>query len=227
MKELTVVGLGPGNPELISIMGLNVLRESNVIYFPWSGQNSSISFKIVETLMNRYKFNENVELKKLVFPMTRDNKYNNSFWEKNADIIEEDEKRFKKMSYAVLGSPVFFSTFNRLMNILKERGFLINIIPGINSMDSCSSSMGLNLAEGDQTIIVTTYNCTGNLDVSAAETLVILKVPDAKFVEILKDRFPGFKIVKYGRRCSTEREMIGDSSDELPFDYFSLVIMKR
>ncbi|BAB60087.1 precorrin-2 c20-methyltransferase [Thermoplasma volcanium GSS1] len=227
--KLYVVGLGPGDPSLVTLKALDTVLKSDIIYVPCSGGEHRIARSILEKLFAGKNEGSLPQVKDLEFPMTRDHNYNKSFLEKNVAEIISDLAKHKILSYAVIGSPTFYSTFGKIKQMLEEKGVSIEYVPGVNSVDACSARSSINIASGDDSVLVTTYRKL--LEIGSFEkydTVVIMKVPTGSFsLERIRNLMgDGMKYI-YARRCTMDSEFITEKAGNEDGDYFSLVIARR
>ncbi|HLB71397.1 MAG TPA: cobalt-factor II C(20)-methyltransferase [Candidatus Methanoperedens sp.] len=195
------VGLGPGDPELMTLAAIKALKNSTKVFVP-----GKLSAELVEP----YARSE-----KLDFPMIKDRAKLSELWEKNAAIVaEEAEKGI--VSFAVLGDPNFFSTFSHLRRAIKEKypGIEITTIPGVSAITAQAARTGTSI-EGS--FIVS--------DGSPVSSEIILKAknPALKKEELIKE---GYEEIIYAERLFMEKEMVTKEIPETG-DYFSIMIAKK
>ena len=198
---LTGVGLGPGDPELITLAAIKALKESRKVYVPG---------KLAAELVEPYAKAEILD-----FPMVQDKAKLSKLWEKNADIVAKEAKK-GTVSFAVLGDPNVFSTFSHLARTIKEKYPEVEIatIPGVSSVTAQASRTKTFI---DGSFVVS--------DGSPVKTKIILKAkrPSDLKKSLLKE---GFNELIYAERLFMQNEKI---TSELPEegDYFSLVVARK
>jgi len=85
MSELTGIGVGPGDPELLTVKAVKAIQNADTIMCPASKEDRpSIAFTVVESLIDKSK---NQEIVKLIFPMTKDKDVLEAHWKKNSIIM--------------------------------------------------------------------------------------------------------------------------------------------
>src|SRR3989338_7697438 len=154
MPELTCVGCGPGDPELLTVKAVNAIKNADVIMCPTSKEGkSSIALSVVSSLIDQ---NKNPEIVNLVFPMTKDKDILENTWQKNSQIIAESVLSGKKVVYLTVGDPYLYSTWIYLHREIsvKHPDINITVIPGIVSMFTFASKIGISLAEGAEKMAV-------------------------------------------------------------------------
>jgi len=130
---LVGLGLGPGNPDLLTLRAVRLLKDADTVFVPG---------RIAADLVAPYR-----ETVMLDFPMTDDDEKIRACLIANAEKIAPVAKDGLAV-FGILGDPNFFSTFSRLCEILKERYPEIECLtePGISSITAFASAAGIPLA---------------------------------------------------------------------------------
>jgi precorrin-2/cobalt-factor-2 C20-methyltransferase len=129
------LGLGPGNPELITLRALRLLKEADTVFVPG---------RIARDLVAPYR-----EPVMLDFPMTDDEvKIRECMRENARKIAPVAEDRLAV--FGILGDPNFFSTFSRLCEVIAEThpGVECRTEPGISSITAFAAAAGVSINEG-------------------------------------------------------------------------------
>ncbi len=195
------VGLGPGNPDLLTLAAIKALKESRKVYVPG---------KLAAKLVAPY-----AEALILDFPMIQDKAELSQIWDKNAGIVA-DEAAKGMVSFAVLGDPNVFSTFSHLARTIKEKypELPVTTIPGVSAVTAQASRTNASI---DGSFVVS--------DGSPVTTKIILKAKHpANVKKSLMDE--GFNEFIFAERLFMDNERI---TSEIPEsgDYFSLMVAKR
>jgi precorrin-2/cobalt-factor-2 C20-methyltransferase len=129
------LGLGPGNPELLTLRAVRLLKEADVVFVPG---------RIAQDLVAPYR-----DSVMLDFPMTSDENRIRKCLENNAAKIAP-AARDGLAVFGILGDPNFFSTFSRLCEIIAEKypGIQYRTEPGISSITAFAAAAGVSLAGG-------------------------------------------------------------------------------
>lgn len=211
-----VIGLGPGDPELITVKAQRILSEAEVIFVPYStGTNRSLALEIVE------KFAKG-EIVTLGFPMKKDVK--DEELKEIAKIICEKSNGRKVSAFVTLGDPTLYSTFFRVFNFLNCQE--IEIIPGVSSITACPSKVKIPLALKNEAIAIIPADRLDliNLAKGKFETILVMKANE-NLAEIKELLFPYYNII-YARRCYMNGENIHELKGDEDKDYFSTLICK-
>ncbi len=234
------IGVGPGDPELITLKAVKALQAADIICIPKSHANKpSLAFTMVKNILDQRK--QPAEILELIFPMTKDELGNKALWTKNAGIIAEKVASGKVIAFITLGDPMFYSTFIYLYQSLKEEypKLHLEIIPGVTSLTACAASAKIPLAEKEEVVSVIPSDFDTKLieeTAKHADNLVFIKCAYR-----LKELIPiversGFKensTIALVRRCTMPEEevLVGKLSDvqnwNICEDYFSVAIIKK
>ncbi len=198
---LVGIGLGPGNPDLLTLAAIKALKESRKVFVP-----GKLAAKLVAPYVKPYL---------LEFPMIQDKAELSKIWEKNAAQVAEEAKK-GMVSFAVLGDPNVFSTFSHLKRTIKEKypGIEITTIPGVSAVTAQSARTNTSI---DGSFIVS--------DGSPVTTKIILKAKHPGNVKksLIEE---GFNEFIFAERLFMDNERI---TGEIPEsgDYFSLMVAKK
>lgn len=239
MTELIGIGVGPGDPDLLTVKAVRAIQNADVIMCPASkADRPSIALSVVSSLIDKSK---NQEIIKLVFPMTKDKDILESTWKKNAKIMANKVLSGKNVVYLTVGDPYLYSTWIYMHKDIMENHPEIkqSVIPGIVSMFTFAAKVGISIAEGAEkvSIIPSCYDLSSVKEIAKnSEVLVFLK--DGRYfdqvIDVLRDAgFPDTSIFAIGQDLGTDHEIIrkitlGDVNDgTLTTKYFSILVVKR
>lgn len=239
MPVLIVVGCGPGDPELLTVKAVKAIQDADVIMCPTSREGKpSIALSVVSTIIDKSKKQEIVNL---VFPMTKDKEILKTTWNKNSSILAQSVLSGKKVVYLTVGDPYLYSTWIYLHRELETKypEIKITVIPGIVSIFTFASKVGISLAEGSEkmTVIPSCYDLSKVKELAKnSDTMVFLK--DGRYfdqvIELLKEAgFPDDSVFAIGQDLDTEHEIVrkltlGEVTKEtMTTKYFSIMVVKR
>lgn len=239
MPELTAIGVGPGDPDLLTVKAVKAINNADVILCPASKEDRpSIALSIVSPLIDKSK---NQEIIRLIFPMTKDKDVLEQTWKKNAKIMAETVLSGKNAVYLTVGDPYLYSTWIYMHRDIKKNHpeIKISVIPGIVSMFTFASKVGVSIAEGAEkvSIIPSCYDLTTVKEIAKnSDTMVFLK--DGRYfdqvIDLLREAgFPDNSIFAIGQDLGTDHEIIrkltlGEVNDgTLTTKYFSILVVKR
>ncbi len=157
--KLYIVGIGPGDPELITLKASKILKSAKCIIYP----GSLVSKKIIEFLK---------EIKADLYDSSK------LKLEEIIEIIEKYVKDGQIVARLVSGDPSIYSAIGEQIEIIREKSIPYEIIPGISSAMAASAKMGLELTipEISQTVIFTRFEGkTGGADKKEIKRLASVK----------------------------------------------------
>ena len=239
MSELTGIGVGPGDPDLLTVKAVKAIKNADTIMCPASAEDRpSIALSVVESLIDKSK---NQEIVKLIFPMTKNKDILEAHWKENSKIMTEKVLSGKNVVYLTVGDPYLYSTWIYMHREISKKHpeMKITVIPGIVSMFTFASKIGISIAEGAEkvAIIPSCYDLSSVKEIAKnSEVLVFLK--DGRYfdqvIELVRESgFPDDSIFAIGQDLGTDKEIIrklrlGDVNDDtLTTKYFSILVIKR
>jgi len=145
------VGVGPGDPELITVKACRLLQECPVIAYPATKKGGkSYAHEIVERYVNA----EEKILLDLVFPMTKDPVLLESGWRHTVDVCWNELRQGRDVAFVTEGDPNLYSTFIHLARLMREMnpGVPVVSVPGISSVLGAAAALETPLADGNQKV---------------------------------------------------------------------------
>ena len=234
------IGVGPGDPELITVKAVKALKTADVICVPKAHADTpSMALAMVKHILQERE--SLPEVLELVFPMTKDELGLKRAWAANANIVAERAKNGETVAFITLGDPMFYSTFVYLCQSMKEEcpDVRLEIIPGITSLTACAASSKVPLAEKNEAVAVipSAFDPKQIGEIAKyADNLVFMKGAQRlkELVPILKNSgFTENSTVALVRRCTMPEEnvIVGKLGDvqnwDIHEDYFSMTILKK
>lgn len=229
------IGVGPGDPELLTLKAARVIKECKVLAVPSSDTSSdglSQAYSIVEKAVDL----SGKEILRLSFPMTKDREALKKARAEAAVRIAEKLNAGVDAAFITLGDPMLYSTFSYLVPLIQKEapGASVKIIPGITSFSAIASRAGVPLAETDERVIIipAAYEMS---DVKKAldsyDTVVLMKVNRImdKLIDLLTEGGLDGKAV-FATRVGWPEETVTTDLKGLKgkkHDYFSTVIIRK
>lgn len=226
--KLYGVGVGPGDPELLTLKALRLIKENEVIAVPGKEIQASVAYQIVK---GAYEELDEKTLIPVAMPMTKDPQVLKANHDKAADQVESYLKEGKNVVFLTLGDTTVYSTYLYVHKRILERGYEAEIVSGITSFCAVAARLNMGLVEADQPlhVIPATYK--------AQEMDEILELPGTKVLMKTGKKMKQVKesIEKSGQKavmmenCGMPSEKIYRSAEEIPEDsgYYSLIIVKE
>ena len=222
------VGVGPGDPELLTIKALRLIKENQIIAVPGNDIQKSVAYQIVK---GAYEELDGKTLIPVAMPMTKDPKVLEENHKKAADDVEEYLKKGENVVFLTLGDPTVYSTYLYVHKRILERGYEASIISGITSFTAVAARLNLGLVEMAEPlhVIPATYQ--------AEDMDQILELPGTKVLMKSGKKMKQIKesILRSGQQavmivnCSMPGEKIYRCAREIPeaAGYYSLILVKE
>jgi precorrin-2/cobalt-factor-2 C20-methyltransferase len=150
------IGLGPGDPELLTVKALRLLRESPVVaYFAKAGRRGNARGIVDWWLTPKHE-----ELP-LYYPVTTEIHFTEpdysaalkAFYEESAERVAVHLREGRDVALLSEGDPLFYGSFMHLYARLKPR-FATSVVPGVTGMCGAWSAAGLAMTWGDDVLVV-------------------------------------------------------------------------
>ena len=219
------VGVGPGDPELMTLKAVRLIRENSVIAVPGKSAKDSVAYRIAVAVVPEIT---EKELIPVYTPMVKDRELLREEHKKGARLIEEYLDRGQNVVYLTLGDVCIYCTFSYLQHYLEEDGYTVRLVSGIPSFCAAASRLNVPLTEWDEQlhVIPAVHKVTDQLDQPG--TYVLMK--SASGMKDVKDLLRrSKKSVMMVENCGMDTEKIYTDVEEIPDDagYFSLIIAKE
>ena len=229
--KLFGVGVGPGDPELITVKAVRVIKKADVIFTAASTKNTySLAVEIASPYIA-----DSVRVAKLSFPMTKDVKEVEAAWINNAKQIARELQKGKNAVFLTLGDPTTYSTFGYILKkmacIMPEAD--IETIPGITSFHAASARLNRILVEGEESLLVTSGAYGGDRirHINGVENVAIVKA--YKNIQDINKALKETGLVNKSvavSKCGRKNELIIEDLDELEKrspDYWTLILASK
>jgi precorrin-2/cobalt-factor-2 C20-methyltransferase len=183
------IGLGPGDPELLTLKALHTIQRADCIFVPKSDtKEDSLALEIVKDYVKGKRVIEQT------YPMTKDKQTLNSAWLKAAEEIHAEVKNGHDAVYLTLGDPMTFSTYIYLLRYLTTMlpAHAIHTIPGITSYNAAACAANYPLLTGDERLaVIPVPNDLTELRpiLDSFDTVVMMKVAKKldEIIQLLED----------------------------------------
>ncbi len=146
------IGVGPGDPDLIPVKSVNILKKVDIIFAASSTKNNH------SQAVNIAKKHLPVQtpLQVLPFPMTKDQDISKKSWEENAKLVIKSIDSGQNAAFLTLGDPLTYSTYGYILKHIKilSPELKIETIPGITSYQAAAASINIPLMEGEESLLI-------------------------------------------------------------------------
>jgi len=236
--KLYVIGIGPGDPELMTLKAVRILKEVPCIFVPKGREEgSSLALSIVQKALTL----DSKEIAELHFPMmkTSGNAESKSEldtkWNQAAEAVLAKLDKGMDAAFITIGDPGIYSTFFYLYERLLERkpSLAIEIVPGISSINASAARAGMYLGLGNERIAILPANYLESLKetLEKFDTVVLMKVN--KVFDTVKDTLVSMGLAAHAAyvcRAGMEDERVYKDIQKVrqeDLNYFSLVIVRK
>jgi precorrin-2/cobalt-factor-2 C20-methyltransferase len=226
------IGVGPGDPELMTVKAVNRLKTVSIICYPACRPGAgSYALRIVEELIE-----EKSKFKGMLFPMEKEMERLIPVWKESVEEIYRHLVQGEDVAFITEGDPFFYSTFVYLYHLMKElhSEVLIEVIPAVSSLMACSARAELPLAMADERVAVLPATYEDEFIKEALrlfDTVVFLKVSSVlpRLIDLLEEMGLLERAVMVERCGSPQERLIKDlktlKGEKL--NYLSLIIVKK
>ncbi|WP_328679335.1 precorrin-2 C(20)-methyltransferase [Streptomyces sp. NBC_00322] len=149
MSRLIGVGVGPGDPELVTVKGVRALQEADVVVVPVM---DTLERGRAEATVLHYVGAEKVV--RVVFALNErtDRARREAAWDAAGERVAELLRAHDVVSFATIGDPNVYSTFTYLAQTIGELvpGTAVETVPGITAMQDLAARSGAVLTEGTE-----------------------------------------------------------------------------
>lgn len=227
------IGVGPGDPELLTLKAHRVLTHSPVICVPKQGFSvDGFAYGIVKGFLDPIQ----QELLELIFPMTKDIERLRPFWDRNVRAIMERLEAGKDCAFITEGDPLLYSTFTPVFQLLRARHpeVPIRVVPGVSSLSAVAARAMVPLAHGNErlAVIPATYGDKRLRDaLEQFDSIALLKINSVfdQVLDLLEELNLVDSAVFVKKASAQEEEIVWDvrSLRGKKLEYLSLLLVKK
>ncbi|HLH71937.1 MAG TPA: precorrin-2 C(20)-methyltransferase [Chloroflexota bacterium] len=226
------IGVGPGDPELLTLKAYRLLRELSLVYVPVARPGAP---SYARTIVEAYLDPSRQQIVELVFAMREDHERMAEQWRINARRIADELVAGRDVGFLTEGDPLLYSTFVHVVTVLTDicPDVAVIVVPGVSSVQAAAAAVRVPLADRDErlAILPATYECTGlQTALATFDTVVLLKV--ASVIDRVLDLLEEVGLIDHAVYVSRvgwpEERLVHDvrSLRGQKLDYFSLLIIR-
>ena len=145
------VGVGPGDPRLMTILAVETIRSCPVVAVPLHGYERGVAYPIARGMIDDLDAKECVGFR---VPMSKDRNILTEAYQRAAADIIEKLREGKDVACLTLGDPTIYSSYIYLHRIVQASGFHTEIISGVPSFCAVSAKLGDSLVDRDEQLHV-------------------------------------------------------------------------
>lgn len=218
------IGIGPGDPELLTMKAFRVLRSSPVVAYPMSDS----ARKLARSIVAEYLRPEQIEVP-MYFPFKLEESAQ-PYYDKAAETLAEHLSAGRDVVVLCEGDPFFYGSFMYLYNRLADQ-FPTEVIPGVSCVMASPAILGTPLTYRNDVFMVVSSimsaeELTARLSVADAAAIIKLGKHFNKVVGVLK-QLGLYDRAKYIERATMPGQRIVPISEVNPAEvpYFSMIVI--
>ncbi len=222
------IGVGPGDPELLTLKAVRLIQSSPVIAYPAAEERRSIARGIVAAYLDdRGDTHEEIALR---FPLAESAAPAQRFYDETAALLGERLRAGLDVAVLCEGDPLFYGTFMYLYTRLAPE-FRVEVVPGVSSMTASAAALGVPLAFRNDVLSVIPAGLPPEVlraRLEAADAAVIIKV--GRYLEPVREVLHSLGLhdrARYIAHATTEAQTVIplDEVDPASVPYFSMIVV--
>ena len=152
MKVLTITGVGPGDPSLLTLAAVDSIKDSTVVSYPVSRRGGE---SLAEKIASKWITKDKKKLP-LFFPMVDDKNSLKSAWRVAGNELMKMIDRGERVVFLSQGDISLFSTGSYLSKELEKyhQECVVKLIPGVTSFSAAAAKSKLPLAFQDEQLLI-------------------------------------------------------------------------
>ncbi|GFE65019.1 precorrin-2 C(20)-methyltransferase [Litoreibacter roseus] len=220
------IGVGPGDPELMTVKAVRLIGEADVIAYPTLAGGESFARAIASGVIPSSAREIRMDV-----PMTHAREPAQAAYDKGAEQIADALAAGEMVVCLCEGDPFYYGSFMYLFARLSDR-FNVEVIPGVTSMTACAARAGLPLVARNELLTV----LPGPLPeeelrkrIEGAESIVIMKVGQhlPKLRGVLADLGLLDRAIYVERATLPEEKVLPMTKAPETAPYFSMILLTK
>ena len=134
------VGVGPGDPEYMTLKAIRLIKENDVIAVPGKVAKDAVAYKIAAAVVPELA---DKELVPIYMPMVKDRELIDAEHKKAAKLVESYLDQGRNVVYITLGDSTIYCTFSYIQHYLEADGYPVELVAGIPSF--CAAGLPARL----------------------------------------------------------------------------------
>lgn len=222
--KLYGIGVGPGDPELITLKALRLTKEADVLAFPGEVPTETVAYQIMK---GAYPEIDEKPFISVYFAMTKDEEKLEYYHSQGTEKVKNELDKGHNVVFLTLGDPTVYSTYIYVHKRIAAMGYETEIVSGITSFCAVSARFNDSLVEKAEPlhVIPASYQIEDALKLPG--TKVLMKAA-SKMKEVKEQMRALGEEGMMIENCGMPNEKIYRSVEEIPDNagYYSLIIVK-
>lgn len=222
------IGVGPGDPELMTLKALRCLRESDIVILPAATRETCHAYQIAEAVCPEMREKQCVCLP---FPMTKDEAVLEAAHEEIYERIAEYLEKGQQVAFLTIGDPSVYSTYSYIHRRVEENAGRAVMVSGVPSFCAAAGVLGISLADNRDEIHVIPGSYDTEKTLELAGTRIYMKsgkrlaeLKEMLDVQSAKRPMEVYCVENCG--METERKVYGIENLDSSLGYLTTVIVK-
>lgn len=227
---LYCVGVGPGDPELLTLKALKIIRTCPVLAVPQSRTGVVTAQGILMKALDGCGITiDDKTVIAMDFPMTRDDQVLKGAHEKAARRLMDELDEGRDVCLITLGCPTVYATSIYVHRLIRQAGYATEIVPGVPSFCAVAAELQQPLCEKDEALIVIPGNHKHRRDLLALDGSKVIMKPSGKLGPI-QDELRELQLLDKTamiERCGLPGETVYEkAADAKDTGYFAVLLVK-
>lgn len=229
---VTIVSLGPGDPELITLKGLKILQKADYIFCPYTYLSGDMKISRAQDILTALDI-DNAKIIPFKVSMSENRSEAVEVYKDIALQIEDAYKLGYKIAITAEGDAGIYSSSYYINEILTTKNIPVERIAGIPAFIACAASHNIPVSKQRETIgVITHFSSVEELKFKTEEydTLILMKT--SQYESVIKDAIKSFVNMTFHyfeNSGVSEKEFYSTNREEIlerKFPYFSLIIIQ-
>lgn len=220
------VSVGPGDPELLTLKAVRILRKCAVIAAPQANGDNTVALHIASQAVDLSK----KEIVLLPFLMIRDRKKLRENHLHLADSLKIHLDSGRDVAMLSLGDTSVYSSFSYLAELLAQEGYNIEMVAGVTSFCAAAAALKTSLTTMSKPVHIIPVGAETEQALALDGTKVLMKAGRSlpQLLKLLKEK-QLLKNTMLVQNCGLPNENVVKEPSELPetSGYFTIVIVKE
>ena len=229
MGKIYGIGVGPGDPELLTLKAKKILDSADIIAVPVKEEGEySTALEIIRPVVDL----DRKEIMEVVFRMHPDEEERKKCRQAACELLADELRKGKDIAMITLGDVSVYSTYMYVNDYLAAEGFETEIIPGIPSFCSGAARAQVALMEGNEALAIVPSvreNAALKTAFDSFENIVVMKAGNSigKLRQMMEERNIPLSHATVLSRVGMEDEYVGPLDADREYSYFTTVIIKK